>query len=378
MGGVVFVSHSGENSGAPIVLTRLFRQALKEEKEEVFLVFRYSGELSEASREEFGEGKVFTLRKKNPREIKTVFKPFSKLYDAFCLINLIRKIRPKIIIANSLINTTAIAVGLGMGCKVIVWAHELPGTIHDPFRLRRFWIKKAQTGVGVSVQVCDHLRALGMESSKIHLIHHGLDLNSLPFGKETEKISFPDQCLKLGALAVWSPNKRLDLILETAVVLARSGKFSRVRLDIGGPVDSFYPDLIRETRERISEEPSNLILRFLGSVEDLNHFYQDLDAVLVASNREALPTVALEALNYQVPVFSFDDLAGVKEILGELSLLARERSGPALAEKIMGFVDDPGQPELLDKWRKAALERSRLFAIGKQWQAFQEIIGRGN
>jgi len=370
----VFVSHSGEKGGAPIVLTRLFRQALKEEKEEVYLVFRYQGELAEACRKEFGEGRVFTIRDKDPRKINTLNKPFRKLVDLYRLVKLFKEIKPQIVIANSLINTSAIVAGLWVRAKVAVWAHEVPGMINDPLRLRSFWIRKARFGIGVSEQVCEYLKELGMDPAKIRLIHHGLDLEGEIHGNQMEEIIPPRGLLKLGALAVWSPRKRLDLIMETAVELARSGRFNQVRLDIGGPMDLWFPHLFAEIMGRFSEKPPSLTVRFLGSIEELNLFYQDLDAVLVTSDKEALPTVVLEALVRQIPVFSFEDLRGVQEILGETALLARERNGAALAEKVIQFFINPDHLDTLEQWQKAAMSRSRLFSLENQWKAFQKVL----
>jgi glycosyltransferase involved in cell wall biosynthesis len=139
-------------------------------------------------------------------------------------------------------------------------------------------------------------------------------------------------------------------------------------------MDLWFPHLFAEIMGRFSEKPPSLTVRFLGSIEELNLFYQDLDAVLVTSDKEALPTVVLEALVRQIPVFSFEDLRGVQEILGETALLARERNGAALAEKVIQFFINPDHPDTLEQWQKAAMARSRLFSLENQWKAFQKVF----
>lgn len=57
---IVFVSHAGDRSGAPIVLSRLFEQALKE-GEQAFLIFRYGGSWAERCLTDFGAEKIFVL-----------------------------------------------------------------------------------------------------------------------------------------------------------------------------------------------------------------------------------------------------------------------------------------------------------------------------
>ena len=247
MGKIVFVSHSGDKTGAPIVLTRLYRQAVRAEKEDVILVFRYHGDLSEKSLEEFGKDRVYTIRRTSPRDIPFLLKPFSKLVDLYLLIRLFKVLKPSVVVANSLINTTAIAAGLWNRSKVVVCAHEVSGAITDPFHWRSFWIKRAHVGVGVSRQSCDFLYELGLPRSRIHLVHNGIDLDPLTPDRSWTIKNSPGESLRLGALAVWSPNKRLDLVIEAGISVAKSGKFSWVHLDIGGLPDPWFPDLFNQT-----------------------------------------------------------------------------------------------------------------------------------
>ena len=95
---------------------------------------------------------------------------------------------------------------------------------------------------------------------------------------------------------------------------------------------------------------------------------------MLTSNKESLPTVVLEALTWLIPVFSFEDLPGVREILGELTLSSVERTGVGLAAEIIRFFKNTNAFMTLEQWRKAAWERSRLFGLEKQWKAFEQII----
>lgn len=375
MGKLIFISHSGDRTGAPIVLTRLYRQAVKAKKEDAILVFRYQGDLSQKCLEEFGKDLVYTIRRTSPRDIPFLLKPFSKLVDLYLLIRLFKALKPSVVVANSLINTTAIAAGLWNRVKVVVWAHEVSGAIADPFHWRSFWIKRAHAGVGVSRQSCDFLSELGLPRSRIHLVHNGIDPEDLIPTRSFPIKNNPGESIQLGALAVWSPNKRLDLVIEAGISVAESGKFSVVRLDIGGPPDPWFPDLFKQMESRYENRPDNLHLRFLGPIDDLKGFYGNLDAVMLTSDKESLPTVVLEALTWLIPVFSFADLPGVREILGESALLSEERTGAGLAAQIIRYFKNPDASLALEQWRKAAGERSRLFTLEKQWKAFEQIIG---
>jgi glycosyltransferase involved in cell wall biosynthesis len=375
---IVFVSHGGERSGAPIVLTRMFEQALKE-GEEAFLVFRYNEEWAEACQKKYGSKRVYILPGKPPRLLPNGVKPLRKLFDLLRLWSLFKRIKPQVVVANTLLNTTAVMAGLLVGSRVAVWAHESPGAISDPWGMRSFWIKRAHLGLGVSQGICSYLQEMGMDPSKIRLLHHGVDVE-----KERSKSALRPRIggshpkrLVLGALAVWSPRKRLDLVLETAYALARSGYFEDIRLDIGGPPDALHPRLFQETLDRFPKRLEPLTLRFMGTIVDRDSFYRELDALLMTSDKEALPTVVLEALVREIPVFSFKHLAGVQEIMGEAALQAEERKGAALADAILRFFLAPTFPRDWEEWVKKARARISLFSLDRQWHTLKGYLREG-
>jgi glycosyltransferase involved in cell wall biosynthesis len=261
-----------------------------------------------------------------------------------------------------------------VGSKVVVWAHELPGAINDPLGIRSFWLRRVHIGLGDSEQSCDYLKEIGLPPSKTFLVHHGLDLRLIPPKEKEDTEWVGKNLLRLGALAKWSPNKRLDQIMETAIKVAEYEKNYRISLDICGTFDPDYPNLFNQIKERYLNIPSNLAIRFLGHVENIHDFYNNIDALLVTSEKESLPTVVLEALAFQLPIFSFRDLPGVQEILGDQALLARERTVEALALEVIKFFFNDSQPSNLEQWQKYAIERINQFSIEKQWHEFRTII----
>lgn len=375
---IVLVSPSGDPTGGPIVLTRLFRWLLTRAGKDAYLVFRYQGPLAEACRAEFPPGRVFVVPKKNPRLISGPGKPFSKVQDFYHLWRILRPLQPGVIIANSLINTLTVLLGRRLGAQVVLWVHEVPGSTNNPLNLRNRINRRAHLGLGVSHQSCDYLRAVGFPPDRIFKVPHGLDLEEWPgpAGGRTEQPDSRDRLI-LGALAVWSPNKRLDLVVAAAVGVAEKEPRRAVELQVGGPGDLDTPRLPQKILEDRPRLPANLTIRLLGPITDVRGFYRGLDALLLASEKESLPTVALEALAFQLPVFSFDDLPGVREIVGVDTFLARERTAEALAAKIMTFFFASPQPAALAAWRQYARERVREFSLEKQWAAMVRIIEGG-
>jgi glycosyltransferase involved in cell wall biosynthesis len=374
--GIVFVSHSGERTGAPVVLSRLFRWAVTGAHEDAYLVFRYAGPLAEACGREF-PGRVFVVARTSPRALSRLAKPFRKGRDLVRLVRLLRRLRPAVVVVSSLINSLAIVAGRLVGAKVVLWVHEVPGAANDPLALRSRLNRRAHVGLGVSTQSCDALRAIGFPPTRIDRLPHGLDLAAwAAAGTASTGERAPGAGLTLGALAVWSPNKRPDLVLETVIAVAAARPGVPVELWLGGPEDAEAPGLLARTRARHATLPPNLRVRVLGPVEDAARFYQGLDALLVTSDREALPTVVLEALASGVPTFSFQDLPGVREILGEGPALAATRSGAALAATVVDFFYRAPQPATLRAWRETARVRARQFSLETQWQALRAILAR--
>ena len=374
--GIVFVSHSGERTGAPVVLSRLFRWALTGAHEDAYLVFRDAGPLAEACGREF-PARVFVVAETSPRALSRLAKPFRKGRDLVRLVRLFRRLRPAVVVVNSLINSLAVVAGRLVGAKVVLWVHEVPGAARDPLALRSRLNRRAHVGLGVSGESCDALRAVGLPSARVDRLPHGLDLAAWA---PPDVPRAAGAGLTLGALAVWSPNKRPDLVLETAIAVALARPEVPVELRLGGPEDAEAPGLLARTRARHPTLPPNLRVQVVGPVEDAPRFYQGLDALLVTSDRESLPTVVLEALASGVPAFSFADLPGVREVLGEGGAappgLAATRSGPALAATVVAFFYGSPQPATLQAWREAARERARQFSLERQWQALRVILDR--
>ena len=373
--GIVFVSHSGDRTGAPIVLSRLFRWAVTRAHEDAYLVFRYAGPLADACRREFPSDRVFVIAQRSPRLVPPLLKPLRKGHDLARLVRIFARLKPRVVVVNSLINTMAVVAGRLLGTRVVLWVHELPGSTNDPLSLRRLINRWAHVGLGVSSQCCTYLRAIGFPPSRVFRVPPGLDLSAWTAGVTPGSARSPrGDHLTLGALAVWSPNKRLDLILEAAIEVADAKPEVHVEVRLGGPEDADSPGLLDRTRGRYSNLPANLRVRFLGPVEDVAGFYHGLDALLVASDRESFSIVVLEALASEVPTFSFQDLPSVGEILGAGDFLAATRTGSALASKLVEFFYGSPQPAALEAWRGAARERVREFSLEARWKAFRTIL----
>jgi glycosyltransferase involved in cell wall biosynthesis len=135
----------------------------------------------------------------------------------------------------------------------------------------------------------------------------------------------PLRVLTIGRLA---PHKRPDVAVRAVAEAARP-----IELTIAGdgPLRSAL-DVLAETLE--------VDARFLGHVEDLAGTYARCHVVLLASESEGLPLVAMEAASAGRPVVADRSLDGMQEVLEGAMLPANDSSAEALARVLRRCFDD--------------------------------------
>ncbi len=111
----------------------------------------------------------------------------------------------------------------------------------------------------------------------------------------------------IGQVAVFRPQKRLDLWLETAAAILRQRPEARFVLVGDGPL-----------RGKIETEAHELGLRhaisFTGLQDDVRPYLSAMDLLLVTSEFEGLPLVLLEAMALELPVVA-TSVGGIPEVV---------------------------------------------------------------
>ncbi|MGQ0723334.1 MAG: glycosyltransferase [Candidatus Eiseniibacteriota bacterium] len=192
------------------------------------------------------------------------------------------------------------------------------------------------------VTVCDanrrHLEAIGPDEARVHRIYNGLDLEEfLPGPRLANAVP---EILAVGRLV---PKKGFDTLLRSCAVLAGRGIPFRCRIVGAGPE--------RDALEALSED-----LRLGGRVDFTGPLSNERVRQLMASsdvvalpariaddgNRDALPTVLLEALALGTPVVS-TPVTGIPEIVGDgvAGELVPPDSPDRLADALHRLLRDP-------------------------------------
>lgn len=119
-------------------------------------------------------------------------------------------------------------------------------------------------------------------------------------------------------------------------------------------------------------------VRWLGSVEDMGHFYSALDACVLNSTREGLPLCLLEAMSFGIPVAA-TEVGGVGALLAEeAGLLVPAQTPDALAGALKSLAAQPELAKKLGRKGKARIRES--YSIDNMVDRYVELyrtVGKG-
>ncbi len=176
----------------------------------------------------------------------------------------------------------------------------------------------------------------------------------------------------VGQIAVFRPEKRLGLWLETAALVRQSLPECRFVLVGDGP-----------ERERLERRAHELGLdgavHFTGLLDDVRPALWAFDVMLVSSKFEGLPLVVLEAMAASVPVVA-TAVGGIPEAIenGNSGILIEQPDAEALSRATIELL---GTPALSDRLGRAALarvtERYSSEAMQRRLEAlYLEVLAR--
>ncbi len=184
---------------------------------------------------------------------------------------------------------------------------------------------------------------LGIQSEKLAIIPHGIDLPEHIFTKEqaraelVKKTSLPvnNQTTWVGTIANYYPAKGLDILLHSIKINKEVFK-DVVFLLIGEG----------EERKKLSEiiKENNLTnVHLVGTVDNASQYLPAFDLFVLPSRKEGLPYALLEAKSYQVPIIA-TDVGGVAKIVDKKTgLLVKSENPLELSNAIRDALQNLGQ-----------------------------------
>lgn len=221
----------------------------------------------------------------------------------------------------------AARLGAALGKPVVITARGTDVTWIPRYRRPRRQIqwaaKRAAAIVTVSQALKDTVAALGVSPEKITVLRNGVDLDR--FGiRDRNAIR-----AKLNLTGpVWLAVGHLIERKGVHITLAALGKAKDVTLLVAGDGPEGGALMQLASRLKINDR-----VRFIGAIghRDLCDYYNAADAMVLASSREGMPNVVLEALACGTPVVA-TRVEGTPELITtpEAGELMRERSPEAL------------------------------------------------
>jgi glycosyltransferase involved in cell wall biosynthesis len=258
---------------------------------------------------------------------------------ALTLRGALRRFRPDLIHAHNPRVTAAVRLARSMagmtGLPVLSTFHA-----GDPSRDRS--VARVLAGVErvacVSAPLRDDLVAHGLDPERVVVVRNGVAAVRQPEGDRREALAAE---LGLGegpvvaAVGRLAPEKAHARYLDAVAQAAAELPDTRFLLVGDGPLRS---DLERQ----VSDLSLGERLRLTGARPDARDLIALSDLLVLPSDREGLPVVALEALAAGVPLLS-TDLPGVEELrrAGAASVVPPDAG--ALAAEMVALVRDPGR-----------------------------------
>jgi len=223
----------------------------------------------------------------------------------------------------------AVHFGHHLGKPVVITARGTDVNLSPRYRAPKRQILRAAQHAAAIVTVSQALKeslvALGVTQEKITVLRNGVDLNHF---RPMEQMLLRSKHGLTGM--VWLSVGHLVELKGLHIVIAALAQVPDVTLLIAG--DGPEEVALRQQTHRLGIGER---VRFLGAVKhaDLCEYYNTSDVLVLASSREGMPNVVLEAMACGTPVIA-TGVGGTRELVTspEAGELMRERTPAALVE----------------------------------------------
>ena len=208
----------------------------------------------------------------------------------------------------------------------------------------------------------DIARAFGIEPSRIHVIHNGIDTSSF----YPEPAIARNRWQLITTASADQPLKGTQHLIPAFASLCR--RYPRLRLVFIGKPKPGGPTQQLIERHGVADR-----IRFVHgiSVAEIRHLYASSSIAVVPSEYEGFGFPAGEAMACGLPVVCTDGGA-LPEVVGDAATIVRVGDPEALDHAISGLLDNEplrekyarsGRERILDRfsWRQAAEEMTRLY-----------------
>jgi len=265
------------------------------------------------------------------------------------------------------------------GARVIHTEHEFYTlSRRRARRLLRVLSALADVVTAVAEPVAEFLRdQVGIPAGKIRTIPNGVDIARFQSARPIKRSDWGwrDEDVVIGCVARLEPEKGHAVLLDAFRRLHERNPRARLLL-IG---EGGERERLTATAEALGLNGS---VRFLGVRGDIPELFASCDVVTLASSREGLPMVLLEAMAAGKAVVA-TGVGGVPEVIqdGRTGLLVRPGDAEAMAEALEGLIADREKRQsLAAKALEVVQSRYSFERTLKEYETVYEAVlsGGGN
>lgn len=220
------------------------------------------------------------------------------------------------------------------------------------YAVDRWCIRRYEQVVCVSSDLEEQCLAFGVKRDRLQHIPNAIDTEEFRTNRESSHSAEP---LVIGAVGRLSKEKGFDLLITAVAKLVREGL--DLELHIAGE---------GEESQALADHASSLGIsdrvKLLGFQSDTVALFDTFDLFCLASLREGLPNVVLEAMSMEVPVLA-TRCGGMESFAVDRreALLCPTGSAEALAAGLRELATDQGLRTALAKTARARIEADYSF-----------------
>ncbi len=274
-----------------------------------------------------------------------------------------RRLRPEVVHAWQ--DATCIRAGFaallaGVPQIILSGRNTDPASLptHQPYMRPAYRVLMQQKQVSVILNSHAGARSyaawLGLDAGQFSVIHNAIDpeMINAGAGNMREKFGIPATSTVVGGIFRFLPQKRPLLWIETAAVIAKDTPDTHFLIVGDGP-------LRKQMLGRIAELGLSNRVHLQSNVADIGAFYNALDLFFLASEREGLANVLLEAQWHGVPIIC-SDAGGNREAVAEgvTAKIVDQSTPEALSTAILSGLADTA-------WRTRASREAPAFVQEK-------------
>lgn len=310
---VLFISYTNFFGGAEYVLWDYLKRI---DTTNIYIYTTNRKEIIDKYKQVFKEKNIFcsermdivSIRKKTIRSILNIF------FNLYQINRIVKKYKIEVLYGNNTLDILLITLYK----KYIDSSIKIISHIHDILEKKMYikYIKRnnkyVDKFIAPSIATKNSLKLCGIDEKKINVVYNGIEINEIKkegYNYIRGKFNISKDKKIICIIGQFCKRKRQDLFIDIVDCLNKKYNNKYVGIIIGKITDKdFYEEMKLKIHDPI------LFINDMKREEIFKYIYPNIDALILLSDRDPLPTVILEAMSMKTIVIA-RNVDGVKEII---------------------------------------------------------------